>query len=89
MRNLLLALGALLATAGPAGADGPAPAGGQGRERSVPPGEGGYVTTGRARPRPYRRVMDGPDYVGSSFGLGKPAYSGIGPRPDWGRSSVD
>ena len=36
-----------------------------------------------------RRVLGGPDYVGSSYGLGKPAYSGIGPRPDWGRSSHD
>ena len=36
-----------------------------------------------------RRVMCGADYVGSNYGLGKPAYSGIGPRPDWGRSSYD
>lgn len=39
--------------------------------------------------RPHRRVMGGPDYVGSTFGLGKPPVSGIGPRPDWGRSSYD
>lgn len=39
--------------------------------------------------RPHRRVMGGPDYVGSNWGLGKPAVSGIGPRPDWGRSTYD
>lgn len=39
--------------------------------------------------RPARRVMGGPDYVGSPYGLGKPPVSGIGPRPDWGRSSYD
>ena len=39
--------------------------------------------------RPARRVTGGPDYVGSSFGLGKPTFYGIGPRPDWGRSSTD
>ena len=39
--------------------------------------------------RPHRRVMGGPDYVGSDWGLGKPPVSGIGPRPDWGRSTYD
>jgi hypothetical protein len=40
-------------------------------------------------PRPRRRLMGGSDYVGSVYGLGKPAVSGIGPRPDWGRSTAD
>ena len=40
-------------------------------------------------PRPRRRIMGGPDYVGSTWGLGKPPVSGIGPRPDWGRSNYD
>ena len=48
-----------------------------------------YGPYGEAGLRPHRRVMGGPDYVGSSYGLGKPAYSGIGPRPDWGRSTYD
>jgi hypothetical protein len=48
-----------------------------------------YAPYTEGGPRPHRRVMGGPDYVGSSFGLGKPAYSGIGPRPDWGRSTYD
>ena len=39
--------------------------------------------------RPHRRVMGGPDYVGDNWGLGKPPVSGIGPRPDWGRSTYD
>ena len=42
-----------------------------------------------ASPRPARRVTDGPDYVGSDYGLGKPSFYGIGSRPDWGRSSID
>jgi hypothetical protein len=37
--------------------------------------------------RPARRVTGGPGYVGSDFGLGKPAFTGLGSRPDWGRSS--
>ena len=41
------------------------------------------------RSRPARRVMGGPDYVGSNYGLAKPPYLGIGPRPDWGRSTYD
>jgi hypothetical protein len=43
----------------------------------------------QGRLRPARRVMGGPDYVGSAYGLGKPPFSGVGPRPDWGRSSDD
>lgn len=39
--------------------------------------------------RPPRRVLGGPGYVGDNYGLGKPPYSGVGPRPDWGRSSYD
>ena len=34
--------------------------------------------------RPARRVMEGPDYAGSPWGLGKPSFWGIGPRPDDG-----
>lgn len=36
---------------------------------------------------PPRRVTGGPGYAGSEYGLGKPAFSGLGSRPDWGRSS--
>lgn len=50
---------------------------------------GGPETYPPDGPRPRRRIMGGPDYVGSNWGLGKPPVSGIGPRPDWGRSSYD
>ena len=33
-----------------------------------------------------RAVNGGPGYVGSDYGLGKPAFTGLGTRPDWGRS---
>jgi hypothetical protein len=40
-----------------------------------------------APPRPYGRpVNGGPGYVGSDYGLGKPAFTGLGSRPDWGHS---
>lgn len=39
--------------------------------------------------RPTTRVMGGPDYVGSDYGLAKPSFYGIARRPDWGRSSYD
>lgn len=39
------------------------------------------------RPTPPRRVTGGPGYAGSEYGLGKPAFTGLGSRPDWGRSS--
>ena len=39
--------------------------------------------------RPARRVTGDLGYVGSDFGLGKPAFYGLGTRPDWGRSSAD
>jgi len=48
---------------------------------------GRAVVAGPARP--VRRLMGDSNYVGSVYGLGKPAYSGVGPRPDWGRSSYD
>ena len=51
----------------------------------VDPGRRGVPSS--ARPR--RRVTGGPDYVGSDYGLGKPSFSGIGSRPDWGRSSIE
>ncbi|MDB5559113.1 MAG: hypothetical protein JWQ36_2047 [Enterovirga sp.] len=38
-------------------------------------------------PRPLGRpVTGGPGYVGSDYGLGKPAFTGLGSRPDWGFS---
>ena len=41
---------------------------------------------GRA-PRPHGPpVTGGPGYVGSDYGLGKPAFTGLGTRPDWGVS---
>ena len=42
--------------------------------------------TPHGRQRPERRVDGGPGYVGSDYGLGKPAFTGLGSRPDWGRS---
>ena len=48
--------------------------------RSVPEGALG---------RPARRVVGGPDYAGTEYGLGKPSFYGMAPRPDWGRSSID
>lgn len=39
--------------------------------------------------RPTTRVMGGPDYVGSDYGLAKPSFYGIARRPDWGRSTYD
>jgi hypothetical protein len=40
-----------------------------------------------AQPRPLGRpVTGGPGYVGSDYGLGKPAFTGLGSRPDWGYS---
>lgn len=88
---------ALLILAAPARADGPGPVPSAGRPSGMA-GDweepGGWP--GRApvagiptRPRPARRVMGGPDYVGSDYGLGKPAFYGLGSRPDWGRSSTD
>lgn len=35
--------------------------------------------------RPPRLVTGGPGYVGSDYGLGKPSFTGLGSRPDWGR----
>ena len=37
--------------------------------------------------RPPRRVTGDPGYVGSEYGLGRPAFTGLGSRPDWGHSS--
>jgi hypothetical protein len=37
--------------------------------------------------RPSRRIMGGPGYAGSEYGLGKPSFWGLGSRPDWGRSN--
>ena len=38
---------------------------------------------------PPRRIDAGPGYAGSEYGLGKPAFTGLGSRPDWGRSNAD
>jgi hypothetical protein len=39
------------------------------------------------QPRPHGRPINGgPGYVGSDYGLGKPAFTGLGTRPDWGYS---
>lgn len=86
----LLALPALVAAATP-------PA----RASEPGDGEGSRWEHGPAAPRPHgradatghgrppRRVTGGPGYVGSDWGIGKPSYYGVGPRPDWGRSSTD
>jgi hypothetical protein len=37
-----------------------------------------------ARRHPPRRTNRTPGYVGSDWGLGRPAYTGLGSRPDWG-----
>ena len=48
----------------------------------------GYVPPPQPNPgRPPRRIVGDPGYVGSDFGLGKPSFTGLGSRPDWGRSS--
>lgn len=39
--------------------------------------------------RPTRRVTGGPDYAGSDYGLAKPSFYGMSPRPDWGRGNLD
>ncbi len=40
-----------------------------------------------AQARPHgRQLNSGPGYVGSDYGLGKPAFTGLGTRPDWGFS---
>ena len=37
--------------------------------------------------RPHGRQLNGgPGYVGSDYGPGKPAFTGLGTRPDWGFS---
>lgn len=38
-----------------------------------------------APPHPARVFTGDPGYVGSDYGLGKPAFTGLGSRPDWGR----
>lgn len=94
-RRLLLPLALLLA--GPALADGPGPRPVADARRG-PAAEWDDVSGAGAEPpaaglparlRPARRVTGGPDYVGSDYGLGKPAFYGLGSRPDWGRSHTD
>ncbi len=45
-----------------------------------------YRGWGPPPPTPGRVVNGGPGYVGSDYGLGKPAFTGLGSRPDWGHS---
>lgn len=54
---------------------------GYGRHGSGPPERGPI-----APHHPPRVVTRQPGYVGSDYGLGKPAFTGLGSRPDWGRS---
>ena len=58
---------------------GPAGLGPPARPPRAAPGAG-------ARPPPARVFTRDPGYVGSDYGLGKPAFTGLGSRPDWGRS---
>jgi hypothetical protein len=85
----LLLAGSLL-TGAPALADGPGP-----DDAVVTRPDSARTAFPRQR-RPLRwseqpaRVVTGDvGYVGSDWGLGKPSYTGIGSRPDWGRSSID
>jgi hypothetical protein len=59
------------------------------RERFDEPGFQGQPTPPLAPGpgRPARRIIGDPGYVGSDYGLGKPSFTGLGSRPDWGRSS--
>ena len=43
--------------------------------------------TAGTSPHPVRVFTRSPGYAGSDYGLGKPAFTGLGSRPDWGRSS--
>jgi hypothetical protein len=79
--------------AGGARAEGPGPIY-KDRERFDEPSRSGdtleraWESHGRSgQTRPARRVSGGPGYVGSDWGLGRPAFTGLGTRPDWGRSS--
>ncbi len=79
----------LALAARPASADGPGPVGPDRSTEERIASRDWPAPLHLTGPRPVRRIMGGPGYAGTSYGLGKPAYSGIGPRPDWGRSSVD
>jgi hypothetical protein len=88
--HLLFALlgAAALFPAAPASAADRAP----GAERPLVLQERGVIGAERHRgwgapPPPHGRVVNGgPGYVGSDYGLGKPAFTGLGSRPDWGHS---
>ncbi len=59
------------------------------RERFGPaePGSPSRAETGAGASRhPARIYTRDPGYAGSDYGLGKPAFTGLGSRPDWGRS---
>lgn len=85
-----LLLAGLLLTGSPAIAGGPGP-----EELAVDKPDSARKAFPRHRrpltwsERPARVVTGDVGYVGSDWGLGKPSYSGIGSRPDWGRSSID
>lgn len=92
MRALVASTAGLLLAAAAARADGPGPDhDGWAGSQELGPGFADDRTgrRGSGWPRPARRVTGGPGYVGSEWGLGKPSFYGIGPRPDWGRSSID
>ena len=85
----LLLLAGLLAAA-PAASSEPAPAVDEGRPAPIGRNPGRLLAPRSAGAEPAgripRAVEGGPGYVGSDYGLGKPAFTGLGSRPDWGRS---
>ncbi|NNM70805.1 hypothetical protein [Enterovirga aerilata] len=88
--RLAAGLGLVLAASAPAGAADYGSRSGPGGPPVLEDGAAarshGYEAWG-APPRPHRRpVNGGPGYVGSDYGLGKPAFTGLGSRPDWGYS---
>ena len=82
---LVLAAGLLVGT--PARASEPPPP--DGLDRPAPPprrSTGRHASPDAETSGRIPRVVDGsPGYVGSDYGLGKPAFTGLGSRPDWGR----
>ncbi|MBV9076177.1 MAG: hypothetical protein JO048_01695 [Methylobacteriaceae bacterium] len=87
---MLIRLPALAATLfllpGPAAAEAPGPVY-KDRERFERPmiRPGPALRPGSASDGfPAHPLVGGPGYVGSDYGLGKPAFTGLGTRPDWG-----
>jgi hypothetical protein len=86
--GVALVLGAATAGAGAAADLEPSPGAGQAglqQHRMFTEGER-YGASARAPRSVGRPVNGGPGYVGSDYGLGKPAFTGLGSRPDWGFS---